>query len=60
MKLEWATVKDDKLVLGSFGKAYTAPGEGGREAGREAEREGGEEAGREGEREEWSNVPRVR
>ncbi|TFJ81602.1 hypothetical protein NSK_006853 [Nannochloropsis salina CCMP1776] len=25
MKLEWATVKDDKLVLGSFGKAYTAP-----------------------------------
>jgi hypothetical protein len=47
MKLEWATVKDDKLVLGSFGKAYTAPGEGGREAGREAGRDGGEEAGRE-------------
>ena len=27
MKLEWATVKDDKLVLGSFGKEYTAPGQ---------------------------------
>lgn len=25
MKLEWATVKDDKLILGSFGKAYTRP-----------------------------------
>jgi hypothetical protein len=27
MKLEWATVKDGKLVLGSFGKEYTAPGQ---------------------------------
>jgi len=27
MKLEWATVKDDLLYLGSFGKEYTAPGE---------------------------------
>lgn len=26
MKLEWATVKDDVLYLGSFGKEYTAPG----------------------------------
>jgi hypothetical protein len=26
MKLEWATVKDGRLVLGSFGKEYTAPG----------------------------------
>lgn len=23
MKLEWATVKDGKLVLGSFGKEFT-------------------------------------
>jgi len=40
MKLEWATVKDDKLVLGSFGKAYTKPGrEGGREGAREGARD---------------------
>jgi hypothetical protein len=26
MKLEWATVKDDALYLGSFGKEFTAPG----------------------------------